>query len=227
MLDFIFPKTCYICQKEGDYLCNECFKRFIKVDPINKCHICNRESRIGFVHNECRELTYLEGVVNLTVYDGVIKNIIYDIKYNYYFAITETLGKIMSDFLQFYSFNSYNTVLTFVPTSKKKYMLRGFNQSELLTRHLSKYSGINCVKFLSKTHNTGAQAKLHKFERAENLKDAFILHENISKESNIVNIIIVDDVFTTGATLNECAKIIKSKFPKVNIFGFVIAKARD
>ena len=227
MINLIFPKTCYVCQKEGEYLCNACFKKFIKVDPVNKCHICNKESRIGFVHYDYKELTYLDGVLNLTVYDGLIKKLIYDIKYNYYFSITQSVGKIMADYLKYYTFNSLNSVFTFVPTSKKKLKTRGFNQSYLLAKEVCKNKSLPLKEVLKKTHNTGAQAKLDKFDRAENLRGAFELVLEFEVKEGVQSIVIVDDVFTTGATLNECAKIIKAKFPQVSVFGFVIAKARD
>jgi len=168
----------------------------------------------------------MDGILSLTIYDGLIKKIIYDIKYNYYFAMAETLGKVMSDYLNFYNFNSTNSILTFVPTSKKKLRIRGFNQSEMLANQLAKRSGIKVCNFLNKKKNTGAQAKLGKESRAENLKDAFEMSSEQKLPQGIKNIIIVDDVFTTGATLNECAKVIKQRFSEARAFGFVIAKAR-
>ena len=228
MLNLIFPKICYVCEKEDEYLCTDCFKKVIKIDPINRCHYCNKESRIGFVHKECSVYSYLEGILNLTLYDGLIKKLIYDIKYNYHFAVVETLGKVMADYFKFYNFNSSNSILTFVPTSAKKFRIRGFNQSELLTKQVAKFSQIEFITIIEKTKNTGAQAKLGKSGRAENLRDAFHLNQKF-KISNpgVQNIIIIDDVFTTGATLNECAKIIKQAFPQIKVFGYVIAKARS
>lgn len=227
MLDLIFPKICYVCQKEGEYICTNCFKKLIDVNPLNMCHICNKECRVGFMHSECKEYSYIDGVLNLSVYDGLIKKMIYDIKYNYFYSLTQSMGKIMADYLLFYSFKPNNTLITYVPSSKKKIRLRGFNQSHLLAKEVSKFSQIPVVSILAKTHNTGAQAKLHKFERAENLKGAFELIQKVSLNQELKNILIVDDVFTTGATLNECAKVIKSKYSTSNVFGFVIAKARS
>ena len=231
--DLLFPKLCYVCQKEGSFLCVECLHKYIKVDPINRCHICNKESRIGFAHKDCLEYTNIDGVLNLTIYDGLIKKMIYDIKYNFYFEVAQTLSIIMADYLHFFNFDKDSTLLSFVPSAKSKIKARGFNQSEVLCRYLSISIGWKSLKILEKSKSTGAQAKLDKQGRAENLRGAFKLRikkstgdQTIIPES-VENIIIVDDVFTTGATLNECARIIKSVYPRLKVYGFVIAKARN
>jgi ComF family protein len=177
---------------------------------------------IGFVHRECSDQTYLDGVFCMFMYDGLVKKIIYDVKYNYAYDVFKELGVTMGRFsLILPKFK--DLVITSVPLSSQKFNLRGFNQAQILGRNISKFLGGRYLDFLKRTKNTKTQVGMDLFVRQTNLKNAFEL-KSVSTNMNFANIFIVDDVYTTGATLNECAKVIKSNY-SVSVYGFTLARA--
>jgi len=119
-----------------------------------------------------------------------------------YKEIFEDFGEIISDFLKNYNFKDYS--LFFVPVTKRKLIDRGFNQSEVLAQKLAKNLNLKIFSDLVKIKDTEDQVKLDFEKRLDNLKDVFKVKSHSPKK-----IILVDDVKTTGATLKECAKVLK------------------
>jgi competence protein ComFC len=119
-----------------------------------------------------------------------------------YKEIFEDISEIMSSFLKNYDFKDYS--LAFVPVTKRKLIDRGFNQSEVLAEKLAKNLDLKIFSGLIKIKETEDQAKLDFEKRLNNLKDVFKVKSVPPKK-----IILVDDVKTTGATLKECAKVLK------------------
>jgi len=106
-----------------------------------------------------------------------------------------------------------NTVITFVPIHSKRYSERRFNQAEEIALLIAKKLQLPCLKLLKKTLHTEAQANLDLDDRTTNLKGAFSpMESSLDTLPNQTKIWLIDDVFTTGATVHACAKIlIKSK----------------
>lgn len=97
-----------------------------------------------------------------------------------------------------------------IPISRKRYKERGYNQSELIVRQLSKKCQIEFKKnVLYKTKNIIAQSKLNKIERENNIKNVYDINKKIVRYIKEKNIIILDDIYTTGSTVNECSKLLK------------------
>lgn len=221
----LFPKTCFGCGSYGSYLCTSCIKRKTVVRWNQTCHVCNRSVTHGLVHNECSESTYLDGVFAMFVYDGLVKQLIQEVKYNYSYDIFADIGNKMGKFSSILpKFN--NSVITSVPLHSKKKRLRGFNQAEVLARQVARFQGISYTEVLQRKKYTQTQVGMKKTEREINLKSAFSLEVEKSKilKTN-KSVIIVDDVYTTGTTLNECAKVIKDTFPDVKVYGYTLARA--
>lgn len=110
--------------------------------------------------------------------------------------------------------------VTSVPLSRKKEVERGYNQAELIAKRIGKIRKIPYKKILKRRHSTVPQNKLGKIEREENLLDVFF---SVSSKIRHKNILIVDDIYTTGATLNQCAKVLK-KAGAENVFSVTIAR---
>ncbi len=173
------------------------------------------------VHKDCREFSYLDGVIFVTLYDEIIEKLMHDVKYNFCFDILTQVSKMMSDFFKYYKFE--NIILTSVPLHSKKKNFRGFNQSEVMVKHISSRLSLEYYEILKRNRYTKTQVGLDKVAREQNLKEAFNIQIH-DKAIMLKDIIIVDDVYTTGTTLNECAKVLKSAgFGKV--YGFVFARA--
>ena len=98
--------------------------------------------------------------------------------------------------------------ILFVPLHKKRLRQRGFNQAEKIAMDLSKIADIPTVDNISRKYNTKRLYKLGKEERINELKNAFVIKENIIDLKN-KNVLLVDDIFTTGSTVNEISKILK------------------
>ncbi|BCX13759.1 MAG: hypothetical protein KatS3mg085_291 [Candidatus Dojkabacteria bacterium] len=223
VIDWLFPKNCYGCSKPGEYLCNDCIKKHCSVRWDQTCHVCNRNVSVGSIHIECGAQTYLDGVFCMFVYDGLIKKIVHDVKYNFYHDVFNELGVKMAKFSMILP-KFEKLVITSVPLNPKKKNFRGFNQSKILAKKVAKYQGVEYLEILKRTKNTKSQVGMSLVERQTNLKNAFKL---TSKEilKNFNNLIIVDDVYTTGSTLNECAKLIKSHNQSMNVYAFTLARA--
>lgn len=119
------------------------------------------------------------------------------------FEIFNDLGYYIGQELKKYNFNEY--YLTFVPLTKKKILERGFNQTEILAKAISQITNQKIFFGLIKNKETEDQALLNYEERYKNLKGAFSL-----KEKPPQKLILIDDLKTTGATLKECAQVLKT-----------------
>ncbi|MDO8667772.1 MAG: double zinc ribbon domain-containing protein [bacterium] len=249
-LDLIFPIECLGCGRDGAWLCEECFKKInLKVKPY--CLACKRENGFGEFCAECQADYYLTGVWIASLYDDkLISQAIKNLKYHFVSSLADVLGNLLIIFtdnlikqtgvlsqnlkagVAWHDFNKARNaplaVLNFkaglimpVPLSRKRLRWRGFNQAEILARIFSKkYSLEINLRDLIRVKHKKAQAKLDEAHRLENIKDCFAWQGG---NLNNRNIILIDDVVTTGATLNECAKILKANGAG-EVWGLVVAK---
>ncbi len=141
-------------------------------------------------------------------YDNLIRKLIIDYKFNekpyLYRSFLEFLNNYQKEYIQF---KIYDIIIP-VPISKKRKKERGYNQSLLIARKISSKEKIKLGdKVISKVKNNNTQSKLNKEERAENVKNVY----KITKDKEIINknILLIDDIYTTGATLNECSRMLK------------------
>jgi len=199
VLDIIFPRICLGCGKEGKYICEKC-ELFLSETP----------SLFG--------QGGLEELVSVWEYDGLIKDIILKIKYYGAFeAINELVKKafkIRKPYLP------EDTIITFVPMFKKKEKRRGFNQAEIIARKVGEMTGSKVLPLLEKIKDTPSQTKLDKVERLTNIKGSFRRKEGTICGSNVL---LVDDVWTSGATMRECTRVLKKSGAK-RVFGFTLAR---
>jgi ComF family protein len=187
ILDILFPKFCCGCSKLDTYLCGSCFNSLELLSSPIKLSLTNH---------------YIKKITAVCYYDKTVKELIHTYKYDSVKDISETIAQ----------FIFYTTTLpqvdyiTAVPLHPKRQLERGFNQSELVARTLAQYCTIQYSTLLKREVSRSAQATIVDFEaRQENIAGQFAIAEvNITGKS----ILIFDDVCTTGATLNECAKIL-------------------
>ncbi len=216
VLDLIYPKICIFCKEKipssfENYLCEKCLKGLNKLNPpyCVSCGIPITVQIFGDVIIKCPECIashyYFKRGYAASLYDGLIKECIHNFKYNSHTYLGNTLADIMTEFaFKNIHLNKIDCIVP-VPLHWKKMRDRGFNQSAILGKTLSKRTGIYfCDKGLSRVKSMPAQVKLSRNERIKNLKGAFIVKE--PKYFIDKKILLIDDVFTTGATMNECAK---------------------
>ncbi|MDA1337268.1 MAG: ComF family protein [bacterium] len=236
VLDVVFPTMCMGCGKEGHYICMRCEGFVGEVALI--CPVCGQSSLTGQQHQACRSLYGLDGLASCFEYEGVVKNLLHHIKYNgMTHAVKETtarvLGIMLEDTARFYPFLSFlssqNIHITYVPMYKKKERDRGFNQAEMFAKEIAKSMGKEVFTMLEKIKDTKPQVALKKEERLQNVKDAFAVsrvspHSAVGADSTLPEkVILVDDVWTTGATMKECCRVLKKAGAK-EVWGFTLAR---
>ncbi len=216
LLDLIFPKNCFFCSKFGSYICKDCEqKRFLHFKK-RKCHVCHGELRSStqFIHNICRKNTHLDGVFTSYILNNDLKKLIYAIKYKFESEVLVDLGP-------FYKLTIGNIpikydLISFVPLDKYRRNWRDFNQAEIIAKKIS----WKALPILTKTKKTIQQAKLNKKERHKNLSGSIkVISPNLVKGKTIL---LCDDVYTTGSTLELCASILKSAGAK-RVYAFTLA----
>lgn len=232
LLNTLFPPICVSCKKEGDFLCIDCLKNLDKkkINPIYK----KAEKDPDFHH--------LDGVIYALDYakNPQIKAAIKQLKYKFTQDLAQHFANMISEKIrELNMIKNKQIILIPVPLHRKRLNYRGFNQAEVIAKAVaSKFSDsqMQVVELLERIRHTDQQAKLDKYERRKNLDEAFSMNTKFVHSSpdqvgiGMTNYnpsaiyFIVDDVCTTGSTLEECAMVLKNNgFEKV--YGLVIARA--
>ena len=205
LADIIFPKRCVSCGKFGSYICSECFSKIEFIEhPV--CPYCERQAVGGCAHPGCFRRYGLDGLVVVCRYRGPVRAGIVKIKYKWIYDIEKVLVDLMAENLWKFDFLSDSSLVP-VPLHPRRKRWRGFNQAELLARDLAKRFKHPYVDLLVRNRNTRPQIELKKDERKQNVAGAFSIRP--SRHIKGKSLILVDDVYTTGATMSECAKILK------------------
>ncbi|MEI7475076.1 MAG: phosphoribosyltransferase family protein [bacterium] len=193
ILNWIYPKKCLTCKKfiEHDFLCDECLKKINYNSPKPIKIVLDIK-----VYSAC-------------LYIRPINNLIKALKYKGKTKTTKLIAQILYEYLQKTELNLENTELIPVPLHKKRQKHRSFNHMELIAKELSILTScpIN-NKLVKRIKNTKPQHELSTEQRSENLKNAFKVEK---KNYNGKTIIILDDIFTSGATVSEIIKELKNQ----------------
>ncbi len=206
------------------YLCIFCGKRKPAADllyhsgHIGMCHGCM--SKLHFtahppVFEGVKDVDY---VVSPLFYDGKIRDIIIDLKFNGHAASADILSKLMPDLLNdMVHLADFDLVIP-VPLSKKRFTERGYNQSALLAKPFAEYFGIEYRDdILLKIKETKRQSRIDLAERFTNVRGAYTASDEVRGK----RVLLIDDIFTTGSTLAACAEVLKQNGAE-NIVGITL-----
>lgn len=220
LLDLIFPRYCIGCNKEGRILCQDCGDKLV-ISPQKICSICK-------MADEARNCagSPLDNLWALSHYhDYLVANAVQKLKYEYLIDFIQDYWKA---YLQkFWQLNkteiNSNHLLIPVPLHRKRLLERGFNQSELIASELAAISCLPIEKdLLKRAIYNEPQVGLNGSRRLKNIKGIFSINYKALSRSWGKEIILIDDVYTTGSTMSECAKTLKSVgFKRIN--GLVLA----
>ena len=202
IIDILVPRKCIACGKEGRYICE-------------KCSLFLSEAPSVFMTNGLEEL------VSAWEYEGLIKKIILKIKYGGMFDAIDELAEKAFEIREPYV--PEDTTITFVPMFRKKEMQRKFNQAELIAKKVGEITGREVLPLLEKIKDTPSQTELNKEERMANVRGSFRLLRSILNSDSPKNVLLVDDVWTSGATMQECCRILKRSGVK-RVWGFTLAR---
>ncbi|MFA6995604.1 MAG: ComF family protein [Patescibacteria group bacterium] len=219
LLDLIFPIECLGCRQEGSWLCAACFKKLKFNDSYKKYNLVIPDLNEVFI------------VGNYD--DPLLATTIKKFKYDFILALGPILARFLIMFWQ--GIISTQSTLLFhknksgeelvpllipIPLSKKRERWRGFNQTEILAREFSAAFGYPLNLQLKRLKHRSPQAKLNENERSQNIQEVFVW-----TGEDLINqiIILIDDVVTTGATLNEAARTLRAA-GATKVYGLVLAK---
>lgn len=213
-LNLLYPQSCLICNDKLNIL----RRSFICEACANKIGVCatprsteSQEERFGF-----------DGAFHVATYEDAVKRCIHIFKYDGKTQMANPLGKLMVDFAVRNLNIDRIDVIVPVPLHPRRLRERRFNQSEVLATYVAKGLNKNIVKDkVIRIRYTTPQIELKREERLKNVRGAFRVKECCSFEGK--NILLVDDVFTTGATLSECAKALKESGAN-EVIAFALAR---
>jgi ComF family protein len=221
-LDLLFPRWCIGCGGEGDYICSAC-RRTLKFITPPICPRCGRPQSGESTSGNCPGCTGwqggIDGIRAPFLFDGVIRDAIHEFKYRNLRALAPLLAGLMYDYLEGNPIPG--DCLVPVPVHAKRLRERGYNQSTLLARGLSGRNGLPVVAdCLIRQRYTPPQARSSGInERHNNVSDAFACRDGRLKDKKVI---LLDDVSTSGATLNACAGVLKAA-GAATVWGLVIA----
>jgi ComF family protein len=240
LIDIIYPPRCTVCQAflgndnltnegQGMSFCRGCLADFRKItSPL--CPACGRpfisEGEDDHLCEDCfRKRPYYEAARAPYRYEGAIMTAIHQFKYGNKSFLAESLGPLLARFAEGWVKESRNVLTTPVPLHPKKLRQRTFNQSLLLARHVARKLD-SPLDFLSlrRVRNTLPQTSLGKKERRKNVRGAFHVVDPTAFKGKTV--LVIDDVATTGNTLNECALALRRSGCK-KVLCLVLARAAD
>jgi len=210
VLDFIIPLRCPGCNQKGTWFCDDCLAKVRPVESFT-CAVCGDEAIKGITHPRCQGKYTLDRLISIYEYEGPIRKAIHWLKYKDVTGLAKILSDLMVEEVQELGLDfGFDTIIIPVPLHWKRAWTRGFNQAELLARPFGKSFNLEVRdNLLRRKRNTESQVKLKHDERRENVSGAFEVPEWRKEEVEERDFLLIDDVCTTGATLNACANALK------------------
>ena len=207
ILDLVFPKSCVGCGHSGGYVCNSCAASFSAAK--DKCVECKDYSFAGKTHSHCKTKYSLDGLIVLWQYRGVSRKAIHTIKYKFAFDLAKDIADLALKSEKIRQIPD-NSVLIPIPSYKERERWRGFNHSEVIGAYIAKNLklGFN-KKLLFEAKGRVPQVGLSKQKRLQNIRGKFAVKKYSIDKLMGKNIVLFDDVTTTGSTINEAAKTLK------------------
>jgi ComF family protein len=228
VLNTIFPLKCEVCQQQlpltaGARICPVCRGKVLAIGEYF-CRKCGRSMQINTSFCvDCYGLDslYYNSIRAAGIYHGVLREAIQAFKYKRRSCLGTELGEFMlNSYREHFPQITIDTLVP-VPLHKKQSIKRQYNQSAVLAGNLSKATGIPVFpKTLARIRETRPQYTLNKQERAENIKNAFQVKDGTQLPG--AKVMVIDDICTTGSTINECARVLKQA-GATEVHGLVLA----
>jgi competence protein ComFC len=223
ILNQIYPERCLLCRtvipgKPETPLCISCLKGYTRTGQI--CFFCES---FGSAKPVCRCIPKkypLKGLMSLCFYENSWRDLLHSLKYHGKRFIARPLGAWIGSEVSKLEFCSPDLVVP-IPLHRNRERERGFNQSALIARSAAKELGVPYSVLLEKVKDTPSQTRVSRRERRENVYKAFCCRKEL--ESGTV-ILLIDDIYSTGSTMREPAKVLQDK--GAIVYGAVVAYNR-
>lgn len=197
VLSVLAPFDCLVCETEGALLCAGCCERYIK--PLaERCYVCLKSSSNNKVCSHC--VSELDHVWVAADYSAMAAQLVKKLKFDRAAAVANILADVMASTLPALP---SSTVITYIPTANSRVRQRGYDQARLIARQVAKQKGLP-FKLLLKRSGKTRQVGADRTQRHTQLQDAFTATKQLPN-----SILLVDDVLTTGATIEAAAKALK------------------
>ncbi|GEM_PF-397068 len=230
-INLIFPPgICRICGTKVNYglpqICFSCLKKIQKVkEPF--CNICGRAmaetAEIGVCGDCLKEPPSYEKHISLYLYEGAIREMVLAYKVLKRYPFYRIFGKSIAKNVKNKMGNIAFDLVAFIPTPFIRRIMRGFSPAELIAKKCGRELNLPVKNILKLKKRTKPQKNLGAKERKENLKGAFDCKEDLRGK----NVLLIDDIFTTGTTIEEASRILKKCGAKVYAATFAIRKKRE
>ncbi len=210
-IELLFPPLCFNCNEkltdDEKVICTKCWFEITLLPD----HILSKK-------HKGENIDHLD---SLWLFDETFQKIVHLLKYSNCRTIGLQIGRFMGNYLKESSWADFeNSVLVPVPLHPAKKRERGYNQAELMAKGISEVTGIAVnTKLVRRVKNTATQTKMNREERIENMKNAFAPQNKIKSKT----VIIIDDVYTTGTTINSVAEVIKTNNKAITAVAFSAA----
>ena len=218
LIHVLFPPRCGGCQAEGSLWCDACQARLVYVHPP-MCDKCGEPDVAGLCVNCRAQPLQIEMIRSVAIFHGPLRHAIHRFKYERLAGLAAPFGDLLADFWLAHDLQA-NWIMP-VPLHPARQRERGYNQSELLANHLAQRVGVPLVRSgLRRIRATAVQMELNAAQRKVNVAGAFECAERQVRGERVV---IIDDVCTTGATLDACAAAVL-KAGAASVLGLTLAR---
>ncbi len=220
VLDLFFPPQCVGCGGGGSFLCSRC-QSALPYLPPPLCAKCGKSLSVGTICHDCENrLTEIDGIRSIFPFNGVVRQAILQFKYQNVKALAAPLAQLMGKYLHTHPLPA--DTLVPVPLHPRRLRERGYNQSSLLARELGKLASLPIVEgSLIRLKNTPPQTRTNSAaERLANVVGAFTCRDQRLEGRRIL---LIDDVCTSGATLDACATALKAA-GATSVWGLTLAR---
>lgn len=222
ILDWLYPPHCGGCGTNGSRWCLVCHSRIVRIEN-NFCPRCGQIQRSSDICSRCfTQPPVISGVRSFAVFEGPLRNALHRLKYSRDLALAEALSRYLLEL-----FNNVNWEIDCilpVPLSRERYQQRGYNQAALLAYPLALATGLSYQpNGIKKVRDTATQVGLSFEQRHSNVSGAFYADREIVQTKKVL---IIDDVMTSGATIESCASAIM-RAGAVQVYGMTLAQAPD
>jgi ComF family protein len=225
-----WPSQCLVCRStihpDDAGLCSVCWQHLAKAVASDYCRRCGREvSPFGIVDGRCGgcrdEICHYDGIARVGVYESTLRSLILAFKFSEQTELASRLSAMLRQTLSATLFYRYIEIVVPVPLHWRRRLRRGYNQSYLLARQVGP-ADTHITTDLVRIRHTQQQWDLSPAQRRRNVKGAFAVRKGHPFTDKTV--LLVDDISTSGATLNECAKTLKQAGAKA-VYTAVLATA--
>ncbi len=223
LTNLVFPPKCIFCNKlietkSGVEICEPCFELIPFIDGAEIMPFAVDGKFMD------KKLNFCDGIICICSYSGIIRKAVIKYKFNNRPGFSRVFAMLISDKLKKMTACQKFDIIISVPLYKQRENARGYNQSLLISKILSRELGLpEKSKVLSRIRSTSTQSLLKREDRRSNVSDAF----KVNDPNEIYNkaILLIDDIMTTGITLNECSKVLKEAGAR-SVVAAVIASGR-